>query len=95
MIQRTLTLFCFHLLILNYEYLGNINLTGELDTKQTDYTNYIIIFSVVALIIILIIIIYILWKKKRKPAIPKIDEPVPLPPEKPEVKRRQTDGTSR
>jgi len=65
----------------DYEYLGNINLTGELDTKQVDYTDYIIIF-LVALIIISIIIF--IWMKKRKPADPIIDESVHLPPEKPE-----------
>lgn len=63
-----------------YEYFEDINLTRELDTKQADYTNYIIIF-LVALIIISIISFFI-WTKKRKKAISKTDEPVSLPPEK-------------
>ncbi|MDL5501652.1 MAG: hypothetical protein QSU88_00390, partial [Candidatus Methanoperedens sp.] len=82
--SKNLDLILFPPIDSDYEYFGNINLTGELDTKQVDYTNYIIIFFV-ALIIILIIIIFI-WKKKRKPAVPIIDEPVPLSPEQLEGK---------
>lgn len=82
--SKNLDLILFPPIDSDYEYLGNINLTGELDTKQADYTNYIII-SLVALIIISIIIIFI-WKKKRKPDVPIIDKPVPLPPEQLEEK---------
>ncbi|VVB56298.1 Uncharacterised protein [uncultured archaeon] len=82
--SKNLDLILFPPIDSDYEYLGNINLTGELDTKQADDTNYIMIF-LVALIIISVIIIFI-WMKKRKPAVPIIDEPVPLPPEKLEGK---------
>ncbi|CAG0979470.1 hypothetical protein METP3_01991 [Methanosarcinales archaeon] len=86
--SKNLDLILFPPIDSDYEYLGNINLTGELDTKQADDTNYIII-SLVALIIISVIIIFI-WKKKRKPAVPIIDEPVPLPPENLEKKEESS-----
>jgi uncharacterized membrane protein len=76
--SKNLDLILFPPIDSEYEYFGDINLTRELDTKQADYTNYIIIF-LVALIIISIIFI---WTKKRKKAISKTDEPVSLPPEK-------------
>ena len=87
--SKNLDLILFPPIDSDYEYLGNINLTGELDTKQADYTNYIIIFRLVALIIISVIIIFIWNEEKRKPAVPIIDEPVPLPPEKPEGKEER------
>ncbi|MFZ3383336.1 MAG: hypothetical protein WA144_05370 [Candidatus Methanoperedens sp.] len=83
--SKNLDLILFPPIDSEYEYFGNINLTGELDTKQMDYANYILIF-LVALIIILIVSIIFILKRKKKPVISKIDEPVPLPPEKSEIK---------
>lgn len=74
--SRNLDLILFPPIDSELEYLGDINLTGEIETNDTDYMNYIIIISA-ALIIILIIIFYILKKKTK--TIPKIDEPALLP----------------
>lgn len=84
--SKNLDLILFPPIDSDYEYLGNISLTGELDTKQADYTNYIITFLTVLVALIIISVIIYIWKKKKKPAVPIIDEPVPLPPEKPEGK---------
>ena len=74
--SKNLDLILFPPIDSEYEYFGDINLTGELDTKQTDYTNYILIF-IVGLIIILIIIFYI-WKAKRRSIVSKPNEPIIL-----------------
>ncbi|NJD54165.1 MAG: hypothetical protein FIB07_15025 [Candidatus Methanoperedens sp.] len=84
--SKNLDLILFPPIDSDYEYFGNINLTGELDTKQVDSTNYIIIFLVAFIIISIIIIIIFIWKKKRTPDVPIIDKPVPLPPEQLEEK---------
>ncbi|PWB55933.1 MAG: hypothetical protein C3F06_02110 [Candidatus Methanoperedenaceae archaeon] len=60
--SRNLDLILFPPIDSELEYLGDINLTGEIETDETDYTNYIIL---AALIIISIIIFYILKKKKK------------------------------
>ena len=76
--SRNLDLILFPPIDSEFEYLGDINLTGDIETNETDYINYIIIISA-ALIIISIIIFYIL--KKRSKSISKTGEPAPLPPE--------------
>jgi uncharacterized membrane protein len=55
-----------------YEYLADINLTGELEPKEPDVSNYIAVIIVVLLIAI--IFLFFLWKKKRKPVIPEQEE---------------------
>ena len=82
--SRNLDLILFPPIDSELEYLGDINLTGEIETNDTDYMNYIIIISA-ALIIILIIIFYI--RKKKTKTIPKIDEPALLPLEDKNVNR--------
>lgn len=60
------------------EYLGDINLTGEIDTKDTDYTNY---FIVLVPLTIILIVILVVRRKKSIPDESKITIPAPLPPE--------------
>ncbi len=76
--SRNLDLILFPPIDSEFEYLGDINLTGEIETSETDYMNYIIIISA-ALIIISIIIFYI--RKIKRKSISKTDEPALLPPE--------------
>lgn len=73
--SRNLDLILFPPIDSEFEYLGDINLTGEIETNETDYMNYIIIMPAV-LIIISIIILYI--RKKKRNIISKTDGPVPL-----------------
>jgi len=70
--SRNLDLILFPPIDSEFEYLGDINLTGEIETNEPDYMNYIIII-LVALIIISIIIFYI--RKKKRKGISKTDEP--------------------
>jgi uncharacterized membrane protein len=58
-----------------YEYLGDINLTSEIDAKESGLTDYIIIM-LAGLFIFLIILFYI-RKRKKKPVIPGEVEPSP------------------
>ncbi len=74
--SRNLDLILFPPIDSEFEYLGDINLTGEIETNEPDYSNYIIM---AALIIISIIIFYI--RKKRTKTISKTDEPALLTPE--------------
>jgi len=64
------------------EYLGDINLTGELDNNEPGYANLILIIVVIASIIS--IILFFIWKKKRVPGIS--GEPVSLAHENTEEK---------
>jgi uncharacterized membrane protein len=76
--SRNLDLLLFPPTDIDYEYLGDINLTGELETKEPDSANYISVLIVV--LMIAIIFLFFLWKKKRKPIIPEPDEiPSELP----------------
>lgn len=61
------------------EYLGDINLTGEIETKDTDYTSYIMLI-LVSLIIISIVIL-VARRKKSIPIESKNIIPAPKPPE--------------
>lgn len=70
--SRNLDLILFPPIDSEFEYLGDINLTGEIETNETDYMNYIIII-LTALIIISIILFYI--RKKKQKGISKTDEP--------------------
>lgn len=76
--SRNLDLILFPPIDSEFEYLGDINLTGEIETNETDYMNYILIIPA-ALIIISIIILY--FRKKKRKAISKADEPA-LPEDK-------------
>lgn len=60
-----------------YEYLGDINLTGEIDAKEYGLTDYIIIM-LAGLFIFLIILFYI-KNRKKKPVIPGEVEPEETP----------------
>jgi len=82
--SRNLDLLLFPPTDLEFEYLGAINLTGEIDTKETDYTNYIIILPVVSIVSG---ILFFIWKKKRKDVILKTDENISLPIENFEEKK--------
>jgi uncharacterized membrane protein len=62
----------------DYEYLADINLTGELEPKEPDVSNYVAVIIVVLLIAI--IFLFFLWKKKRKPVIPEQEEISSEPP---------------
>jgi len=79
--SRNLDLLLFPPTDSDYEYLGDINLTGELEPKEPDVANYIAVIIVVLLIAL--IIIFFLWKKKRKPVIPEPDEIPSEPPVNP------------
>ena len=70
------------------EYLGDINLTGEMDTNEPGYANFIIIIVVTAIIIA--IILFFMWKKKTVPGIS--DEPVSLAHENIEEKNEKEKG---
>jgi len=64
--SRNLDLILFPPIDSEFEYLGDINLTGEIETNQTDYTNYIIIIPTALIVISIIIIIFYIRKKKSK-----------------------------
>lgn len=70
------------------EYLGDINLTGEMDTNEPGYANFIIIIVVIAFIIS--IILFFILKKKKIPGIS--DEPVSLAHENIEEKNANEKG---
>ena len=76
--SRNLDLLLFPPTDPEYEYLGDINLTEEINPKESNYSNYILIFP--AALIIISIILYFVWKKRRLPVSTKTDEPVPIPP---------------
>jgi LPXTG-motif cell wall-anchored protein len=61
-----------------YEYLGDINLTGEIDANESGSTDYIIIMF--AGLFILLIILFYIRKRKKKPVITDESEPTPEPP---------------
>lgn len=87
--SRNLDLLLFPPTDLDNEYLGDINLTGELEPKETDMTNYISVILVVLFVVLILsaVIFHYLGKKRRmKPIIPQqvISEPDEFPPEPPE-----------
>lgn len=70
--SRNLDLLLFPPTDLDYEYLGDINLTGELEIKEPDVSNY---FSFIVIVfLIAIIFLFFSWKMKRKPIIPVQNE---------------------
>ncbi|MCZ7403256.1 MAG: hypothetical protein O8C61_13630 [Candidatus Methanoperedens sp.] len=77
--SRNLDLLLFPPTDSGYEYLGDINLTGELEPKEPDVSYYIAVIIVVLLIAI--IFLFFFWKKKRKPVIPGQEEIPSEPPE--------------
>jgi len=77
--SRNLDLLIFPPMDSDYEYLGDINLTRELEPKEPDVSNYIAVIIVVLLIAI--IFLFFFWKKKRKPVIPEPDDIPSTPPE--------------
>ncbi len=84
--SRNLDLLLFPPTDSDYEYLGDINLTGELEPKESDITNYISVIFVVLFIVLICgaLIFYFLGKKRMmKPVIPKPVSPEPdeFPPE--------------
>jgi len=76
--SRNLDLLLFPSIDSDYEYLADINLTGELEPKEPDVSNYIAVIIVVSLIAI--IFLFFFWKKKRKPVIPEQEEIPSEPP---------------
>jgi uncharacterized membrane protein len=87
--SRNLDLLLFPLTDQDYEYLGDINLTGELETNEQDITNYISIIFVILFIVLIFgaLIFHFLGKKRMMksdillPVIPESDEFPPEPPE--------------
>jgi len=76
--SRNLDLLLFPPTDLDNEYLGDINLTGELEPKESDITNYISgIFVVIFILIFGALIFYFLGKKRMR----KQDNPQPVIPE--------------
>jgi len=66
----------------DYEYLGDINLTGELESKELDVSYFIAVIIVVLLIVLIFgaLIFYFRGKKRiMKPVIPEPDE-IPIEP---------------
>lgn len=59
---RILDILIFPSMDPEYEYLGDINLTGELDAKEPDLVNYFIII----LVVLLIVSIFIYYIRKNK-----------------------------
>jgi uncharacterized membrane protein len=81
--SRNLDLLLFPPTDLDYEYLGDINLTGELEPKEIEITNYISVIFVVLFIVLIFgaLIFHFLRKKsKSKPIIPAPDEILSEPP---------------
>lgn len=76
--SRNLDLLIFPPADLDYEYLGDINLTSELEPKESDVANYIAVIIIVLLIAL--IFLFFLWKKKIKPVTPEQKE---IPSESP------------
>lgn len=76
--SRNLDLILFPPTDSDYEYLGDINLTGELEPKEPDVANYIAVIIVVLLIAL--IFLFFLLKKKRNPVIPEQEEIPSEPP---------------
>ena len=76
--SRNLDLLLFPPIDSDYEYLGDINLTGELEPKDPLVSNYIAVIFVVLLIAIIFLLFF--WKKKRKPVIPEQEEIPSEPP---------------
>jgi len=75
---RNLDLLLFPPTDSDYEYLGDINLSGELDVKEPDVANYIVVIVIVLLIVF--ILLYFLWKKKGKLVIlEQIEDPEESP----------------
>ncbi len=76
--SRNIDLILFPPIDQESEYLGDINLTREIDTKDIDYTGYIIII-LLSLVIISVIILVV----RRKKSIPVESKtiPAPSPPE--------------
>ena len=77
--SRNIDLLLFPPTDLDYEYLGDINLTGELEPKESGVANYFAVIIVV--LFIALIFIFLLFKKKKKPVTPAQDEIPPEPPE--------------
>lgn len=76
--SRNIDLLLFPPIDSDYEYLRDINLTGELETKDTGAANYITI--IIAFLLIALILIFFLSKKKNKPVIPEEKENPSEPP---------------
>lgn len=81
--SRNIDLLLFPPTDLEIEYLGDINLSDEIDTKETDYTNDTMILLIALFIVF--IILFLIWKKKKRDAISKTNEPAV--PEKLEGKK--------
>jgi uncharacterized membrane protein len=77
--SRNLDILLFPPMDSEYEYLGDINLTGEIDAKESGLTDYIIIM--LAGLFIFIIILFYIWKREKKPVIQGTIEPSPEIPE--------------
>jgi uncharacterized membrane protein len=103
--SRNLDLLLFPPTDLDFEYLGDINLTGELETKETEVTNYIgVIFVVLFIVLISGALIFNFLGKKRglKPVIPQLVIPGPdiheldkILPEPPENTASQIENKNR
>jgi uncharacterized membrane protein len=81
--SRNLDLLLFPPTDLDYEYLGDINLTGELEPKETEIPNNISVIFVILFIVLIFgaFIFHFLRKKSKiKPIIPAPDEIPPEPP---------------
>lgn len=86
--SRNLDLLLFPPTDLDNEYLGDINLSGELEPKEPDITNYFSAIFVVLFIVVILgaLIFYFLGKKRMmKPVIPGpvIPDPDEFPTEPP------------
>jgi uncharacterized membrane protein len=89
-VSRNLDLLLFPPTDSDYEYLGGINLTGELEPEEPDVSNYIAVIIVVLLIAI--IFLFFFWKKKRKPVIPEQED---IPSEPPEITTKPIENMTR
>ncbi len=82
--SRNLDLLLFPPTDSDYEYLGDINLTGELEPKEPEIINYISVILVVLFIVLIfsaLIFRFLGKKNKIKPVIPEPDEILSEPPE--------------
>ncbi|MCX9083842.1 MAG: hypothetical protein OIN87_03470 [Candidatus Methanoperedens sp.] len=70
--SRNLDLLIFPPTDLDYEYLADINLTGELDPGKSNITNYIIL--IIFVLLISIILLFLIRRTKNKTAISEEDE---------------------
>jgi uncharacterized membrane protein len=76
--SRNLDLIIFPPTDLDYEYLGDINLSGELEQKEPGNANFNSV--IIVILLIALIFLFFLWKNKRKTVIPEQKEIPSEPP---------------